>query len=602
MKLSYTAKKIPGVFLSPLFDRQGCTWQAHHVTNPAAFRLTGEERVLLGYRAGGDRDHFVIRDIDVYTSSLGLAVLNEDGTRVVCRFPYPILWQDRPFTLPQTPEEYEKYVAEHERELAVMHDFRIYVHGGYVYVNYHDGTVQQAFDRLCRMEENLFRHKVDEGIRLARGQAGEKEWKALWKLEDWEKLGVDEERHLFAGGADGYPTKTDVTYFETDAGVEMLRRPIPDISRLSAPALVGTLTPDGFDELGVIERCVRPGKWDNSHIGPNAMSTPAHIGPVPVYIDVWHGVHNGAIGRENVPFQWDMYYSPFFSIRDARSGDPLYWSEEPIVDPDDEEWSEYTRHGRWIQALTHTYILFAGGQVPMEAGRDDEDAPFTFYAGAGDTAIVRGEFTIRSLTPPRVLEDILAMDAHRAQPCCVLPESAALKGTPAGWHWLLRNDAARRCLMLNRTLPGVDSADHPFLGRPGYFDADVVTFGGAVALSNGCYAVLYRGARWEERDGKKTTSVGFGLLLLDAQNPERMLYRSAESICEPAVADGFVSGQEIACPVDMAAALRTVPEPVEREIRHMRVMIEQGTYWKSHHTTWLEKRSQGLRGAGEKTC
>ncbi len=593
MKLKYTVTKVTGAFLEPLFDRVGSTWQAHHVTNPAAFRLTGEKRILLGYRAGGDRDHFVVGEIDVFNSSLGLAVLSEDGTEVECRFPYPVFWQNHPYTLPQTPEDYASYCKANESVITVLHDFRIYVHGGFVYVNYHDGTVNCAYDRLCRMPEELFREKIDEGIKLTKSGAGEKTWKALWKLDDWERLGVDSEHHLFAKGPDKhYPTKTDVTYFETDSGIHMLRRPIPDISHLRTPSLVGTCTVEGFDDMGMIECCVRPGRWDNSHIGPNAMSTLAHIGPVKVYIDLWHGVHNGAIGRENEPFKWDMYYSPFFSIRDARSGDLLYWGEEPIVDPDDDVWSEYTRNGRWIQALTHTYILFVGGQLPKDKEKSGEDDVFVFYAGAGDTAIVRGEFTIRSLTPPKVIEDILAKEAHSKESCTVMPCSIDLPYDSAGWHWTLCNDEQKRCLNLVRELPGLERAVHRILCRPGYFDADVVTLGGSVVRYNTCFAVLYRGARWKQNDdGSKTTSVGFGLLLMDDENPERILFRSECSFCPELTLSGYVSGQEVPCPVSAKEALNFIPEPVTREIRHMRTMIRQGTYWKSHHTQWLELRA-----------
>lgn len=601
MRLRYTAKKIPGAFLEPLFGRRECAWQSHHVTNPAAFRLTGEERVLLGYRAGGDRDHFTVGRIDAYSSALGLAVLSGDGTRVVCRFPYPILWIERRHSLPQSPAEYADYRAQYGTELAVLHDFRIYVHGGYVYVNYHDGTVDQAFDRLCRMPENLFRQKVDGSIALAgRDEPDEDAWKRLWHPGDWEKLGADGEKHLFPEYDGSFPTKTDVTYFETDAGIQMLRRPIPDISRLPAPNLVGYRTTDGADEMGILECCVRPGGWDNSHIGPNAMSTPARIGDVPVYIDLWHGVHNGAIGREKEPFRWDMYYAPFFSIRDQKSGDLLYWGEEPVVDPDDPVWEEYTRRGRWIQALTHTYILFAGGQVPMRTGETGEDAPFTFYAGAGDTAIVRGEFTIRSLTPPEVLEDIALRPRCLAKPCPVLPAECALEGEPAGWRWTVRNGPEKRGLLITRTLPdGSCRAERPILCRPGYFDSACLTLAGSPGHIPGCYVLMYRGVRWTEDTAGGRTHVAFGLLLLDEDDPERVLYRSTVPIGEETVLPGFGTGQDVPCPVLPEKAAESVPEAVLREIRHMRVMIAQGTYWKSHHTVWLEARARHAHSGGE---
>ena len=599
MELKYLAKKIPGVFLEPLFDRQGAAWQAHHVTNPAAFRLPGEKRVLLGYRAGGDRDHFIIRDIDVYSSSLGMCVLSDDGAKVLYRFPYPILWVDRTAPLPQTPLEYPGYCKEHGDEITVMHDYRIYVHDGYVYINYHDGTINQAFDRLCRMEVEQFRGKIDASIALMEKGATEKAWREIWAHEHFQPLGADEAHHLFAGGRMGYPTKTDVTYFLTDEGMQMMRRPIPEISRLAAPGLVGQITPDGFDQMGTLEMCTRPGKWDNSHIGPNAMSTPAMIGDVPVYIDVWHGVHNGAIGREHMLFHWDMYYSPYFSIRDARSGDILYWGEEPIIDPDDDVWVEYTRNGRWIQALTHTYILFAGGQVEMEQGKCGLDDPFTFYAGAGDTAIVRAEFTIRSLTPPQVIDDILIRDSHAKVDARLQEVTAPIPEKLVGWHWQAGQNLKKRCLCVRRCLGNpeqpIDRAQRDFLCRPGYFDADCITWDGQVEKTESGWALPYRGVRWEEKDGEKQTLVSFGLLILDAENPEKLYYRPETPMGETCVLPGFVTGEEIPCP-SVQALLPLVPEPVIREIRHMHALTKQGYHWRSHHTVWLEARA---RQAGE---
>ena len=600
MKLKYLAKCIPDIFLSPLFDRQGAAWQSHHVTNPAVFRLPGEKRVLLGYRAGGDRDHYIIGETDVFSSSLGMCVLSDDGTKVLYRFPYPILWVDRTASLPQTPLEYPGYCEQHGNELSVMHDFRIYPHEGYVYIVYHDGSILKAYDRICRMPVEQFRAKIDASIKLMEKGATEKEWREIWVRDHFQPLGADETHHLFSGAKMGYPNKTDVTYFCTREGMQMLRRPIPEISRLSAPHLVGELTPDGFDQMGTLEMCVRPGKWDNSHIGPNAMSTPAVIGDVPVYIDIWHGVHNGAFGKEEEAFRWDMYYSPYFSIRDARNGDILYWGEAPIVDPDDKVWEEYTRRGRWIQALAHTYILFTGGQVEMEAGKNGLDDPFTFYAGAGDTAIVRGEFTIRSLTPPEVIEDILLRHQQAEINVDIQEKKADFPEKPAGWHWQAGQNIQKRCLCVRRSLGDpnapIDRAERTFLCRPGYFDAHLMTWDGTMEKTEYGWAIPYRGVRWEETDGNKQTLVGFGLLILDEENPERLLYRPEKSMVQEQILPGLVSGEEIPCP-DVHQLMPLVEESVTREIRHMNRLIQEGSHWRSHHTAWLEERA---RQAGEK--
>ena len=595
MELKYQARKIPGVLLAPLFDRQGAAWQSHHVTNPAAFRLPGEKRVLLGYRAGGDRDHYIIGETDVFSSSLGMCVLSDDGAQVRYRFPYPILWIDRTASLPQTPAEYPGYLKAHGDDIAVMHDFRIYPHGDAVYILYHDGSILSAFDRICRMPLEMFRAKIDASIALMETGVTETAWREIWRHGDFEPLGADEAHHLFAAGKTGFPMKTDVTYFVTDEGMQMLRRPLPEISRLAAPELVGRMTPDGFDDLGVLEMCVRPGKWDNSHIGPNAMSTPAMIGDVPVYIDIWHGVHNGAFGKEDEPFRWDMYYSPFFSIRDARSGDVLYWGEEPIIDPDDGVWAEYTRHGRWIQALAHTYILFTGGQVPMTEGQTGLDDPFTFYAGAGDTAIVRGEFTIRSLTPPEVISDILHRKAHADASVNMTLLTAAFPEKIAGWYWQIGQNKEKRCLFIRRCLGNpdapIDQAQKDILCRPGYFDADCITWDGTISKTGSGWAIPYRGVRWDEADGQPRTQIAFGLLLLDEENPERLLYRPEQPMGDMHILPGHVSGEEVPCPA-VQELMPLVPEPVIRELRHMKKLIATGEHWRSHHTIWLEERAK----------
>lgn len=57
MNNKYLAEK-KGYVLEPLFDKYGSRWQSHHVTNPAAIWPSFDDRVYLGYRAGGDQDHF----------------------------------------------------------------------------------------------------------------------------------------------------------------------------------------------------------------------------------------------------------------------------------------------------------------------------------------------------------------------------------------------------------------------------------------------------------------------------------------------------------------------------------------------------------------
>ncbi len=599
MKLRYKAEKIEKVLLAPLFDRDHAGWESHHVTNPTVFRLKGDSRTFLGYRAGGDRDHYVIDDLDVFSSSLGLALLDESGARVLRRLILPIMTLRRPFALPQSPDDYAAFSEAHGEDVCVLHDFRLYELDGYLHVIYHDGTVTQAYDVVRRMPVSDFLSRLERSLAINDRPVSEirGEWAKLWWGDDvWEPCGV-EGRLLFPTVEGRSPSKTDVVYYELGDGVQMMRRPLPDISVLSVGRdLRGRGTPDGDEEMGVLEQCIRPGMFDNSHIGPNGAPTRAEIGGRPVYIDICHGVHNEALTRET-PFSFAMTYSPYFRMKDAVSGDLLYYGEQPVVDPDDPVWQEYTRNGRWIQALSHRYILFAGGQVEMAPGQIGEDDRFTFYSGAGDTAVVRAEFTIRGLTPPEVLEDIRAEAAHLALPLSLGAASVSVPGDPSGWEWRVQNDAEKRRLTVVRRLAadgGEVSASRPICKRPGYFDADCLSLDErSLVLTDVGYCLLYAGLRWFVEDGRERTQTGFGLLVLDRDNPERILYRSSLPIEGYAsVQDGFATSLPD-FPEELRSRLRElVPSQVSFEILRAEGLVREGVHWVSHHTEWLRRRAK----------
>lgn len=601
MEKKYLARRINGYALEPLFDKDGLTWQSHHVTNPALIRLSGDKRAFLGYRAGGDRDHYCIDQTDVYSSSLGLAVLNETATAVMHRFPLPIMRIRRKTSLPQSPEEYPEYLKLHGSEISVMHDFRFYEHQGYLYCIYHDGTITTAFDRIRKMPVADFLNRVNRSIDLMeKAEADIKEaWDRIWPDSSWEDAGCEEGTLLFPRVNGETSTKTDIAYFKLDNGrIQMMRRPIPDIAVLDTDdTLCGKKTIDGHQDYGVLEQNVRPGRYDNSHIGPNAAApTLANILGKEVYIDITHGVYNPALSEEG-DFYWKMRYSPFFRVKDAKNGDLLYYSEDPILDDQSPIWSEYSQHGRWIQALTHSYITFAGGQTPVCPEQNGVDDLFTFYTGVGDTAISRGEFTLRDLLPEKVITDIAAHDAHLCIPVSIPAAAAALAEHPAGWDWLIRNDPFKRCIAIERSFSfpqGIDRVVRPIYCRPGYFDADLMIFDGKSIVLH-CelgYCLLYRGLRWFEECGKQYTEMGIGVLVLDEDDPERVYYRSSQPILPLETYSGFLTEPSLSLPEGLLERIRQwIPEPVQFEIRRSRELVRNGQHWKSQHTIWLEERT-----------
>lgn len=596
---SHLARKILPLLLEPVLDPPGHVWQGHHVTNPTVFRPSFDTRVHLGYRAGGDRDHYCIGETDVWGSSLGLAILDAEGAYVVCRFPWPILWIDRPDPLPQDPGQVPAFQAAHGQDIVVLHDFRLFEWSGFIHVVYHDGRIDRAFDCVRRMETARYARLVAESERLAAHPPREIHgaWRALWH-DAWEPCGQN--------GRLVYPTdnhKNDIVFLETAKGLRMLHRPLPDIATVAVDGIRGAVTPDGETDLGVLESCVRPGYFDNSHIGPNGQPIPARIGSRNVFLDISHGVHNAALAREG-PFAWEMTYLPYLRILDAEDGTVLYHSQEPILETD-ETWREYSEQGRWVRLLPHRHIVFAGGLTPRHPGRIGMDDPFVLYAGVGDTAIGQAEFTIRDLVPSNVLEAIQVLDRHRAHPSA-FPEREADLGAASGWRFVIRNLSEHRGLAIERTLERngqVLSALRPIPTAPGRFDADgmLLWAGSAWPVREAGFGLLvpYLGLRWREADGQPATECGFGLLVLDPDNPERILYRATEPLDDRIwEIPGWVGGAALevasiarAGEAFASEAERWIPRQVLFEIRRMAELTTQGLHWRSHHTTWLRRRA-----------
>ncbi|MHB8963376.1 MAG: glycoside hydrolase family protein [Saccharofermentanales bacterium] len=599
----YLATKKKDYVLEPLFDKIGATWQSHHVTNPAAFRPSFDDRVYLGYRAGGDRDHYCIDNIDVWSSSLGLAILDDRGEKVLYRFKYPIMKLLRKVPLPQSPDEYPGFVEKHGDSLCVMHDFRLYEHNDFIYCIFHDGFITKAFDCVKRMKSADFKRKVLESIALMEENPADLRdvWAMKWWGDDvWENAGVDGTRLIYPSDNN----KNDIIFYKLKNGNLLVNhRPLPDIANTSLDYDIAVKkTVDGFADMGTLETCTRPGFFDNSHVGANGMPTLADINGVKVYIDVCHGVNNRTLAAD-VEFRWDMIYLPYFRIRDYESGELLYYSDAPILEVD-EIWREYTENGRWMKLMSHLHIVFVGGQVETVKGRGGVDDEFSFYSGIGDTAISRATFRLRDIVPPGVIEDI-SDRAAKKQHAVDLNESAARFPTPlSGWRWELCNNAEHRCVSVKRYLDAhdvggaiteIDQAERLISCRPGYFDADVMQFDGKSLFFDKelGWLISYKGIRWTREQGFLKSEVGFGILVLDKDNPEKILYRSLESIVPSAVMDGWTDGAGInQFELDGGSIVGFIPSNVRFEIKRANEMVASGKHWTSHHTLWLQKRAE----------
>lgn len=595
------ASKIPGYLIEPLACGDYGSWEDHHATNPCAIRLSSDPRVFLGYRAGGSDDYFRYAQHDVYGSHLGMAILDETGTSVRHRFPLPIFTPLDKVALPRTLEEYEAYQAGPDRDrIVVMHDFRLWEDRGFLYLLYHEGSISTVYDCICRMRVQDFIRRIDQSIELLGRPSAElrSSWKDIWYgSEIWEPAGVNGTNRTYASTM----SKNDIVFLRlADGTLRMYHRPVPDIAVLNTGQnTFSHAEPDGITAIGCLQQCIRPGFTDNSHIGPNAAPIPVRIGEVLVYMDVVHGVYNDRIANPDgdPDEKWKLIYLPYLRLLDYETGECLYYSDEPLLDADD-VWREYVEQGTWVSKIKHLdAVMFTGGQLEKTQGRNGLDDVFCAYTGVGDTAVARAEFRLRDVLPADVIEDIIARPAHRRArvevfdaPTFEFPELLA------GWEWSIDSDCVSRCLQIHRRLDTEgrsESCIRPVTGRPGYFDADGVFYPGGVIrrIDDLGWIVVYRGIRWEECDGLKVTVTGLGLLLLDRDNPERILYRSATAISGTVtLQSGWTDGSGCSgLRRTLEEAERHIPDKVLAEVRRIYEMKPMP----SDMTRWL-KRKAGL--------
>ena len=113
------------------------------------------------------------------------------------------------------------------------------------------------------------------------------------------------------------------------------------------------------------------------------------------------------------------------------------------------------------------------------------------------------------------------------------------------------------------------------------------------------WLVVYKGLCWEEADGNRRTQVGYGLLLLDRENPERILYRSSEPLDgKLALEQGWTAGGTIALGQAFAARAESL---LPARVRNETLYIYQHKPMPPHMAQWLATKAQAASGRGALT-
>lgn len=219
----FHARKISGYLVEPLQDGHWAGWQNHHATNPCCVRLSGDARVFLGYRAGGQADYYNIAGTDVWGSHLGLAILGEHGEQIVHRLPLPIMTIERDVALPQTAEEYDAYETGPDRDrIVLLHDFRFWEDRGWLHVIHHEASIVRVFDCIVRMKVETFLAKIETSLALLGSPQEElrEAWRRIWWASGvWQPCGVGGTSRIYSSEA----TKNDIVFMRLKTGKRFFR-------------------------------------------------------------------------------------------------------------------------------------------------------------------------------------------------------------------------------------------------------------------------------------------------------------------------------------------------------------------------------------------
>ncbi len=525
MKEECFARPLDGYMVEPITEGPTAFWEGHHATNPSAIRLSCDDRVFLGYRAGGWDDRHHQEDVEIWGSHLGLAVMNAAGNRVECRLPLPIMTKERSYTLPRTKEEYETFKGgSHFEDLSVLHDFRLWEDGEWLYCIFHEGALNNCFDCIVRMRTTDFLEKVKRSINLSGRPVDDirDEWRSLWWMHGvWQSCGIHGTNQIYGSEIN----KNDIVFIRlADGSLKMIHRPVPDNSLVDTGGQpFCPCTEDGILTIGTIQQSARPGMPDNSHIGNNGMPSRAQIGEREVYIDIVHGVQNHRITDLAEGGGWDLEYLAYLRVLDYETGEQLYYSEGPVFESDC-QWKEYCRNGAWVSKLAHLRsVMFVGGQCAEDSGKTGLDDKWYAYVGVGDTAVALAEFTLRGLLPADVIAGIRNRIDCVSESFSVV-ESRQVLGYVEGWKFSVCNNSRTRRIEIVRELE--DSGEKTVRSialRPGRADAYAMW----VEDDAVCFDEQLGWIVKTKLKSAAPAAVVDGLLLLDKENPERVFYRSS---------------------------------------------------------------------------
>ncbi len=523
--------------------------------------------------------------------------MRETGDKVECRLPLPIMRLKHGIPLPQTEEEYEAFIKTDKLEKAyVLHDFRFTEYRGHLYVVFHEGPLNDCFDCVVRMPVDDFIEKVNRSIEIASMDEPLRtnEWRELWWREGvWEPAGIRGTNRIFGSKVN----KGDIVYFElADGSLQMCHRPLANGCAVLPVGnkFYAETTSDGLTMYGVFESNIRPGYTDNSHIGNNGAPTRARIGMKDVYIDVTHGCWNNMVTTgERVPL--DIVYYAYLRVKDATTGELLYYSEDPIIDYG-KEWNLQAMQGRWIKEnVALQGVMFVGGQVEKIAGKNGLDDEFFAYVGLGDTVVGLASFRLKDMLPPLVVADIQTRDVDVRSPATTRASNDShLKGDACGWTWSVRNNPSRRIIEVVRTLTKAgEAAVRELNTRPGYFDAHGLAFSpGGIKYDEEleAWVIAYQGIRLAGTAQAPRTNVACGFLILNAHNPEQLLYRLMLPVTHETVNGWGFSNPEAEEHI-IGHYRELIPARVLAEIRNLAVLRRDGLPFARQFETWLRQKS-----------
>ena len=591
----YTVQK-DGIVIAPR-KSEFYQWEDFNTSNPCILRLPGADEAYLGYRAGGsDGKHIVADDYYSWASELGLAVLSSDFKEVKYRFPLSIWRPERNIPLPKTNEEFHAICKDHPAEEIAYHDFRLWDFGDeYIYLYYHKGWMQAVEDCIRRMPKEEFLSKISRSKEMIdKKEVTEERWYTVWKHSDWEPAGVNGTESFYGSAL---PKNNIDVYRLADGRLHCTHRPAPEnaIIDLNGHPYIPA-TEDGISAMSVWEKRVRMDGFDNSHLGSNGADTPVRFFGKDFLLDISHGVSNLGFqyeGRE----AGDMFYLPFFRVKDGWTGEVLYLSQSPAMKVDD-EWKEWCYDGNWVSCLENfCFTSFPGGQYPEVEGKNTENDTFYAFIGLGDTATGRVKFRPIDMMPPLVRENLAHYHEYKEKKAHLrVPENRYEFDKPfcGDWKFAIANVNGQMSIVYSLERTG-ETFVRPVHRDAACFDFNMTLFDGKSVYYEESigWLVGVQGVTFSEKDGKTVSRIGYGVLVLQNENPARIIYRSKESIVPVEEREGIAYSDKFRT-FTKEELLAAIPEKAKKIRAKMRELEPLGRCYPSTYTAWLKDKSDGI--------